>query len=332
MQNKALKILIIRFSSIGDIVLTTPIIRCLKKQLPPNSEIHYLTKPSFNSLLIENPYIDKLWLLKQNLNDTIAEIKVQKFDFVIDLHNNLRTLIFKKSCGVKAFSFDKLNFKKFLLTQFKINQLPNIHIVDRYFNTVKSLGIVNDGEGLDYFNPASANDILGKYEVLNNLDFIAMAIGGQHTTKKMPAPKLIEIIAFSKCKIVLLGGKEDVEIAKVLESSNPDKIINLAGQLTLNESAGVVLISKALVTHDTGMMHIAAALKKPVIAIWGNTVPEFGMTAYYGENEVYTKNFEVQNLKCRPCSKIGFDKCPKGHFNCMNFQNTLVIAETLNNL
>jgi len=87
LQNKALKILIIRFSSIGDIVLTTPIIRCLKKQLPPNSEIHYLTKPSFNSLLIENPYIDKLWLLKQNLNDTIAEIKVQKFDFVIDLND-----------------------------------------------------------------------------------------------------------------------------------------------------------------------------------------------------------------------------------------------------
>ena len=327
-----MKILIIRFSSIGDIVLTTPIIRCLKKQLPLNSEIHYLTKPNFNSLLNENPYINKLWLLKPNLNETIAEIKAQKFDYIIDLHNNLRTLIIKKRSGVKAFSFNKLNFKKFLLTQFKINHLPNIHIVDRYFETVKSLGIVNDNEGLDYYKPASEKDIFKRFDNLNNLDFIAMAIGGQHSTKKMPASKLTEILTASHDKIVLLGGKEDVEIAKKLEIANPDKIINLVGQLTLSESAGVVVMSKGLVTHDTGMMHIAAALKKPVIAIWGNTVPEFGMTAYYGKHIVFNKNFEVHNLKCRPCSKIGFDKCPKEHFNCMNLQDTEAIAETLNNL
>ncbi len=327
-----MKIVVIRLSSIGDIVLTSPIIRCLKNQLPPNSEIHYLTKPGFNILLNENPYIDKLWLLKPNLNDTIAEIKSQKFDYIIDLHNNLRTMIIKKRCGVKAFSFDKLNFKKFILTHFKINNLPSTHIVDRYFKTVKSIGVVNDNKGLDYFNPASVNDIFNKYEVLKNLDFVAMAIGGQHSTKKLPATQLIEILSSSNFKVVLLGGKEDVGIANVLEFSIPDKVINLVGRLTLHESAGVVALSKGLVTHDTGMMHIAAALKKPVIAIWGNTIPGFGMTAYYGNYSIFNKNFEVQNLKCRPCSKIGFDKCPKGHFDCMNLQNTQSISETLNNL
>lgn len=327
-----MKILIIRFSSIGDIVLTTPIIRCLKKQLPQGSEVHYLTKPSFETLLDENPYLDKLWFLKPNLNETISEIKAQKFDYIIDLHNNLRTFIIKNRSGVTSFSFDKLNFKKFLITRLKINKLPAVHIVDRYFNTVNKLGIENDMEGLDYFLPAPKETIYQKAENLKGINFISMAIGGQHSTKKMPLIKLKEIIAESNYPIAILGGKEDAQVASELENYFPEKIINLAGKLTLHESAGVVVLSKGLITHDTGMMHIAAALKKPVIAVWGNTIPEFGMSAYYGNHEVYLKNFEVHNLKCRPCSKLGYEKCPKGHFNCMTLQDANAIANSANGL
>jgi ADP-heptose:LPS heptosyltransferase len=116
--------------------------------LPQGSELHYLTKPSFNSLLNENPYLDKLWLLKSNLNETINEIKAQKFDYIIDLHNNLRSFIIKNRCGVPSSSFDKLNFKKFLITRIKINKLPAVHIVDRYFRAVNKLGIFNDNDYL----------------------------------------------------------------------------------------------------------------------------------------------------------------------------------------
>ncbi len=327
-----MKILIIRFSSIGDIVLTTPIIRCLKKQLPQDSEVHYLTKLSFKTLLNENPYLDKLWLLKPNLNETISEIKAQKFDYIIDLHNNLRTFIIKNRCGVPSFSFDKLNFKKFLITHLKINKLPTSHIVDRYFKTVIKLGIINDNEGLDYFSPVTEEFIYKIAENLKGLNFISIAIGGQHSTKKMPIYKLKEIVAMSEYKITILGGNEDVQVANELEIQFPEKVINLAGKLTLHESAGVVALCKGIITHDTGMMHIAAALKKPILAVWGNTIPEFGMSAYFGKHEVYIKNFEVKNLKCRPCSKLGFEKCPKGHFKCMGLQNAKAIAYSANNL
>lgn len=327
-----MKILIIRFSSIGDIVLTTPVIRCLKKQLPQDSEVHYLTKPTFETLLNENPYLDKLWLLKPNLNETISEIKAQKFDYIIDLHNNLRTFIIKNRCGVPSFSFDKLNFKKFLITRLKINKLPPSHIVDRYLKTVSKLGIINDNEGLDYFSSAKEETIYQKAENLKGLNFISMAIGGQQSTKKMPVNKLKEIVAMSDYKIAILGGKEDVQVANELEIQFMEKVINLAGKLTLHESAGVVALSKGIITHDTGMMHIAAALKKPVLAVWGNTIPEFGMSAYFGNHVVLSRNFEVKDLKCRPCSKLGFEKCPKGHFNCMNLQDANAIVNSANSL
>jgi ADP-heptose:LPS heptosyltransferase len=327
-----LRVLVIRFSSIGDIVLTTPVIRCLKNQLPVNSIVHFLTKPSFEFLLIQNPFIDKVHLLKPKLSDTIEEIKSLKFDYIIDLHANLRTFLIKIRCGIPSYTFNKLNFNKFLLTTFKINTLPQVHIVDRYFLAVKKLNIVNDNEGLDYFYPISSSVLSQKFPELEVNPFVSMAIGGQHFTKRMPAAKLSEVIQYSDYKIVLLGGKEDVEVANDLEQKCAKKLINLVGKLNLDESAGVVNMSKALITHDTGMMHIAAALFKPVFAIWGNTVPQFGMQAYYGHKKVLFKNFEVLGLNCRPCSKLGFNQCPKGHFNCMNNQQTKLISDSINAL
>ena len=322
-----MKILVIRFSSIGDIVLTTPIIRCLKKQLPAGTEIHFLTKPSFASLLQSNPYIDKLWLLNKNESETIDQLKIQAFDRIIDLHHNLRTLKIKWRLGVKSSAFRKLNFQKFLLTQFKINRMPKIHIVDRYFETVRELGVVNDYQGLDYFGqqtPSQLDDA-----VWNEQKWISMAIGGQHFTKRMPLQKICEIINGIQTKVVLLGGKEDIEVALAIEQKYPDKVLNLVGKLSLHESAGAVHLSSALITHDTGMMHIAAALKKTVLVIWGNTVPQLGMYPYYGSQSVPFYQFEVKDLSCRPCSKLGYNACPKGHFKCMNLQNTEAIVQTV---
>jgi ADP-heptose:LPS heptosyltransferase len=324
-----LKVLIIRFSSIGDIVLTTPIIRCLKKQLPADSEVHYLTKPSYASLLIQNPYIDKLLLLDEDLAVTIKEIKDETYDAIIDLHNNLRTLTIKIACDSPNYTFNKLNLRKFFLTSFKINFLPKIHIVDRYFKAVAKLNITNDGEGLDYFMPTASKDLRHDFKAIPTNDFVSVAIGGQHATKRMPLEKLKEIVESSTIFLVIIGGKEDQEVAQDLEKQYPDKLLNLVGKLNLHQSAGIIEMSKKLLTHDTGMMHIAAALKKPVIAIWGNTVPEFGMYPYYGKHQIDFQNFEVKGLRCRPCSKLGYAKCPKGHFNCMNLQDTSAIAQAL---
>ncbi|MCC6722716.1 MAG: glycosyltransferase family 9 protein [Bacteroidia bacterium] len=321
-----MKILIIRFSSIGDIVLTTPVVRCVKNQIP-DVEIHFLTKKNYENFLQTNPYITKIWTLDESLFKTINIIKSQKFELIIDLHNNLRTFAFKIFCNSKVVSFNKLNFRKFLLVKFKINILPEIHIVDRYLRTVKYLGVTNDGEGLDFFLPENTPEF--KKIVLEKTanDFVCFAIGGQHYTKKLPLLKIIEIITKIDSKIVIIGGNEDIEIAEKLENEFTNKIINLAGKLSVSESAAVIDMAKVLITHDTGMMHIAAAFKKKIIAIWGNTVTAFGMYPYYGKYKVANKNFEVLNLNCRPCSKIGYNKCPQKHFNCMMLQDTNEIAK-----
>lgn len=307
---KKTKFLILRFSSIGDIVLTTPVTRCIKKQYP-NAEVHYATKQSFKVLVENNPYIDQYHLLGKSLNEFIATLKAENFDYIIDLHNNLRTSIIKfRLSSAKSFSFDKLNFKKWLLVNLKINQMPDVHIVDRYLKTTESLGVINDNQGLDYFIPAK--DI-----VQINEPYIAFAIGGQHATKKLPTTRIIEICQKLSGTIMLLGGKEDATAAEEIEKAVGVNIINACGKYNLNQSASLVQQSAYLITHDTGLMHIASALKKKVISIWGNTVPEFGMYPYLTEFKI----IENKNLSCRPCSKIGYSKCPKGHFKCMSELN-----------
>lgn len=325
------KILILRFSSIGDIVLTSPVIRCLKTQL--DAEIHYFTKPGFKTILEENPYVDKLHLLDDKLSNNIKVLKAEKFDYVIDLHKNLRTTIIKLKLGRKSYSFDKLNFKKWMFVKFKINKLPNVHIVDRYMETVKPLGVSNDDKGLDYFIPQKdevENDWLPE---THRDGYAAFAIGGQHTTKKLPISRMIELCDRINKPVILLGGKEDIEAANTIENffrrtekSQPleetlekkfnkkTTIFNGVGKFNLNQSASILKNSNWVFTHDTGLMHMAAAFKKEIFSIWGNTVPEFGMYPYQTKFTI----FENKKINCRPCSKIGFDKCPKGHFRCMN--------------
>jgi len=324
------KFLILRFSSIGDIVLTTPVVRCIKQQLP-DAQIHYLTKPAFKIILEHNPHITQVHLLDKPLLQKIAELKLLGFDYIIDLHNNLRTRIIKSVIDVPSFSFDKLNTEKAQLIHFKINTLPNTHIVDRYMETISSFGVINDGEGLDYFIPAGIN-ISDEVLFLTSKPYTAIAIGAQHSTKRLPTQKLMEVCKNINTNIILLGGKEDEQTGEEIAKQSGSHVVNLSGKLSLHQSAWVVKQAQKVITHDTGLMHIAAALKKPIISIWGNTVPEFGMTPYYGHYNINQQLFEVNNLSCRPCSKIGFKTCPKAHFNCMNLQETSGIAAAANEL
>lgn len=308
------KFLILRFSSIGDIVLTTPVVRCLKQQYP-DAEVHYATKKSYKSLLENNPYIDKILVLENGLNELVKSLQSERYDYIIDLHNNLRTTIIKLRLGVKSFSFDKLNLQKWLLVKFKKNLMPNVHIVDRYMKTVESLGVKNDNKGLDYFIPEKDEMPLDWLPENFRNGYAVYAIGGQHETKKLPLNKMIELCQTIQLPLVLIGGKEDVVISEQLIINSKNILIfDTCGKCNLNQSASIIKNAKIVYTHDTGMMHVAAALKKKVISIWGNTVPEFGMYPYQTDFEV----IENRDLNCRPCSKIGYKKCPLGHFKCMN--------------
>ncbi|MBK8610512.1 MAG: glycosyltransferase family 9 protein [Chitinophagaceae bacterium] len=312
------KFLIIRFSSIGDIVLTTPVIRCLHQQYP-GAEIHFLTKQAFRGILAHNPYVNKIHTLGDSFELMLHELEVEAYDYIIDLHHNLRTLRIKRHLkNVRSFSFDKLNVEKFVLTNFKINTLPKKHIVDRYLQTVSSFGVVNDGLGLDYFIPAMDEVKNDDIPTSHMHGYIALVIGAALATKKLPLHKLKELCVAVDHPIILLGGKEDYEDGKEIAKVDEIKVYNACGKFNLNESADLVKKAKLVITHDTGLMHIAAALQKPVISLWGNTVPAFGMYPYYGKrSNIPDDVVEINNLWCRPCSKIGFKKCPKGHFKCM---------------
>lgn len=308
-----MKFLIIRFSSIGDIVLTTPVVRCLRKKFP-DAQIHYLTKQAFASIVLTNPYLNKVHILKDDLDSIIEELRNENFDYIIDLHHNFRTLKIKTALkDVRSFSFDKLNIRKWIFVNFKMNVMPDKHIVDRYMETVKSLGVVNDGKGLDYF--IHDKDVVRQQDIpISHLHgYIGIVIGAAHNTKKLPVHKLKELCSKIDHPIILLGGKEDYSNAVQICSIDPVKIYNACGKYNLNESADLVRRAKLIISHDTGLMHIAAAFKKDIISVWGNTVPSFGMYPYQTTYEI----FDVKKLWCRPCSKIGYAKCPLGHFKCM---------------
>jgi ADP-heptose:LPS heptosyltransferase len=322
-----IKFLIIRFSSIGDIVLTTPVVRCLKMQVK-NAEVHYLTKDKYAEILSANPYIDKIHTLNDNFQMLLKKLKSENFDYIIDLHKNLRTLRVKFSLHRHSFSFNKINVQKWLIVNLKINKLPNKHIVDRYFETLKTFSVIDDHEGLDFFIPQS--DEVNTQDLLSDIigPYLLIVTGGGHFTKQIPADKIVDIINKLNFPAVLIGGPEDSSKTLEIEKMSTNKIINLTGKLSVNQSASLIRQSEYILTPDTGMMHIASAFKKKIFSVWGNTIPEFGMYPYLpGKN---SEIFEVKDLKCRPCSKIGFKKCPKGHFYCMNKQNYSYLSDQLN--
>jgi heptosyltransferase-2 len=206
--------------------------------------------------------------------------------------------------------------------------MPDLHIVDRYMKTVESFGVVNDGEGLDYFIPQKDEVKQKDIPASHHAGYIGIVIGAAHHTKKLPVEMLKELCSRIDHPVILLGGKEDVENGKQIASVDPVKLYNACGKFNLNESADLVRRSKLIITHDTGLMHIAAGFRKKIISVWGNTVPSFGMYPYYGKHQTPNSKFQIDGLRCRPCSKIGYAKCPRGHFKCMRQISMEAIAET----
>lgn len=319
-----IKFLIIRFSSIGDIVLTSPVVRMIKQQVK-NAEIHYLTKPEYKNLVESNPNIDKVHILDKSLKKTIYTLKHQHYHYIIDLHKNLRSFRVKNALKIVSFSFDKLNYEKWILVNLKRNILPKKHIVDRYIEPLSVFDIKNDSKGLDFFIPQKDNFDINSLPGSFQDGYISLVLGAKHNTKRLTTEKYISICEKINKPIILLGGKENKIEGEIITNKIGENIYNACGNININQSASIIEKSRLVITPDTGLMHIAAALKKKIISVWGNTVPDFGMYPYFPHPD--SEIFQVDNLKCRPCSKIGFEKCPKKHFKCINNLNINDIAE-----
>ena len=324
-----LKILVLRFSSIGDIVLTTPVLRGLREQL--GAEIHYATKPQYVPLLEANPHLSGIHLLHDSLIKLARQLRKERFDYVIDLHHNLRTYLLKCMLGVRSYSYYKMNIEKWMYVRFRWPRLRTQHVVDRYWKAASSLGVEPDEEGLEYHIPQAESSGFDLLPTSFSTGYVAFAVGGKWSTKKLPLQQLITLCDKINYPVVLLGGEEDAPIGRAVENFFENKsdtvktskslralakhttIYNSCGRFTLHQSAAVIRDAVYVFSHDTGMMHIAAAFRKEIFSIWGSTVPEFGMYPYKTRFTV----LERRGLSCRPCSKIGYRSCPRDHFRCM---------------
>jgi len=310
------KFLIIRFSSIGDIILTTPVIRSLRKAYP-HSEIHYLTKHKYSEVLQHNPHINKFLYLKKSLYQTISELKSEKYDAIFDLHNNLRTNFIALTLPLKKWrSFRKCNWDKFLITKFKKKNITIPHVVERYGETLQIVNTQLDNEGLDFFIPdtnlqSAKNEIETFFGI--GIKPVAIALGSTKYTKKWLPEYFVDLIKLLNLPTILLGGENELSDAHFITQKTTFQLYNVVSTKTLTESAALIKHCRFIISHDSSLMHIAAALKINVLTIWGNTIPEFGMYPY----KSMFLTAQVENLNCRPCSRLGYDACPKGHFRCI---------------
>lgn len=303
-MSKKLKLLIVRFSSIGDIVLTTPVIRCLKKQL--NAEIYFLTKKSYAPLLEANPYVSKIIFL-EDLN--LKDLNQYCFNYIIDLHSNIRSHLLCLQLSSQTKRYHKSNWKKMLFIGLGINKPSSIHVVERYMQAVKFLGVTDDGDGLDYF-------LLKNSDIDSRLSnsYITWCIGGSYQNKHLPIETIAKVCNKIKQPIALIGGGEDINQAdEIIRRSSNKQILNFCNEATLDRSASIIKNSELVLTNDTGMMHIAAAFKKPIISFWGCTKPSFGFSPYQTKSQSITI---IAKDQYRPCSKYG-KRC-KNSVSCIN--------------
>lgn len=312
-------------------MLTSPIIRCIKEQLP-NCEIHFLVKSKFVDVVKHNPYIDKIYSINNAIQEVIPVLRRENYSHIIDLHKNFRSLGIRFKLQKPSYSFNKLNIRKQLFVNLNLNILPSVHIVDRYFRAVEKLGISNDNKGLDFYLGENNVVSLHKLPRSHQPGYIGFVIGAKHNTKCLPTEKIISITKKIDYPFVLLGGKEDFDKAEFIANTNASKFFNACGKFNLCQSASLVKQAKLIMTHDTGLMHIASAFKKNIISFWGNTVPAFGMYPYMPSEKDRSFIFEVQHLSCRPCSKIGYNACPKKHFRCMNNIDENEVVRIVKNL
>ena len=320
-MQRPLKILVVRFSSIGDIVLTSPVVRCLKSQL--NSKVHFLTKSKYECILRNNIFIDRIHTIDDSINDVIEDLKLEDYDYIVDLHNNIRSYQLR-SLGTKTFKVCKESFKKLIYIKLGINLLSNDHVVDRYMKTVEALSVKNDNKGLEYFLD---RDVEVSFDT--DQKYLIWCIGASFNNKKIGIKQISEACSKVNLPVVLIGGSEDSICANnIIESSSNNKISNFCGLLSLDESAFLIKKSSLVISNDTGPMHIAAAFKKAIISLWGCTKPSLGFYPYMTNSDSI---MIVSEKSKRPCSKHG-SHCRYNSKGCINYISSKEISEAISDL
>jgi lipopolysaccharide heptosyltransferase II len=325
-------ILIIRFSSIGDIILTSPLIRSLRAAYP-GATIDFLIKEKYSELVKYNPDLSAVHELVTNefdeLRDIVVKLRVQKYDLVIDLHNSLRSRYVRWFVRAKRVTVvHKRVVPRFFLVHFKWNFYRSIiPVAERYLETIRRFGVTNDGNGLEVSIPSEIGEMVKiraeKLHLENYPLVIGLAPSARHETKRWPQQRYVDLgIVLGKqhhAKLLIFGSKDEREycddIAQMINAVLGAPVAeSMAGTLSLLETGILMDYCRLIVCNDTGLLHMASARKRKVVAVYGSTVKELGFYPYLTEYRVVERG----DVDCRPCSHIGRDACPKKHFRCMN--------------
>jgi lipopolysaccharide heptosyltransferase II len=324
--NSRYKFLIIRFSSIGDIILTTPLIRCLRATFP-NAQIDFLVKKEFAVVLSGNPHINNIITFdktdgRNQLRQIRMQVQLSRYSMIFDIQKNIRSMMIGVGSRTGIAGFSKKLLARDLLIRFKINIYKEIKPVYlRYFESVETLGVQYDGKGTEVFPSQQETGAVEALLAQNNLPqdkpFLVIAPGAQWENKRWTTTGFATA-ADAFCNktgayTLLIGGPGDVETCRLVQAEMATPSLNLAGKLSLMGSAALLGKAAMVFTNDTGMLHMAQAMKAPVVAVYGPTTRELGFFPLAENSRVA----EIE-LSCRPCTQKGLHSCPKKHFRCMN--------------
>ena len=313
-EEMCVRFLILRFGSSREVLLTTPIVRCLKEQVK-GAEIHYAVKKAYAPLLDANPYLHKVHILEDNPGKLVRRLKEEEFDYIIDLQQDFKSQMIRSRLRLISFDLSRDYIRKWMMVRLKINLLPEKHWTERCLDTVKVFDVVNDNKGLD-FNIRDHEEVKSTQLPQEfRKGFVAFVIGARYQTRKLPSDMIIEICKKINYPVVLVGGAEDVNQGEIISHEPDCRAWNACGKYTFKQSASLIRQASMVISHDTVMMHVATAYRQRLISIWGNTIPGFGMAPYMPHKD--SRIFEAKGLRCRPCSDKGYRTCPKKHFQCM---------------
>ncbi len=329
-----LKTVVLRLSSIGDIVLSSPLLRVLRTAVGKNARIDYVVRKEYAELVRFSHHLSIVHEYDAStgyagLQTLARQLREERYDLVIDIHDSIRTKLLRTACrGKDVVVMDKRKLERWLLVNLKRNAYSDaLTVAERYIETVEPYGIRNDGKGLEIFIPDSTLfEVSGKMGKLRLNEFekvIGICPGSKHFTKRWQKEKFAAVAIRAArefhAKILLFGGPEEREDCTFVQNEivrhvSERSVTNFAGEYSLLESAAALEFCDAVVTNDSGLMHLAAAKQKKIVALFGSTVREFGFAPYGTESVV----IEETGLECRPCTHIGRNSCPKGHFRCMS--------------
>lgn len=325
-----MKALIIPGANIADVVFATPVIRALKVQLD-DLELHVLADISSAFTLDENPYVDHIHFCQQSGWKDYQRLKSESFDFVVNFNEGWRATWLALLLNVKTYALDNLRLKQWLMVNLKIDKLPNMHLVRRMFESLEPLQVKPDELGLDFFIPEKDKVLKEWLPEPFREGYLVFCINARYNTRKLTVDRIIELCDKINRPIILLGTKEDADTAEVvslffskgvsinyeeglLQLNKRTTVYNACGKFNFNQMASVIKQSRAVFTFDNEFISVASAFRKEIIGLWGNTILLFGRYPYRTKFTVLENN----RISCRPCTSKGYDKCPKGHFKCMN--------------